>query len=359
MNANQVMEKLAPVASVTAKKVERDPSTRIIVTPDMVTMRPGRGKRLLEVEKTSVKDLFQFLHTPPDMMGKLHPDTTSRVVNDLMGKHERFDLLMRDGKIIGFRGATNHSDHAMNPERVMETISKVIEKPDYNRVMVSDNQNVSLEIVGIDKAAVTRGDVIRAGALVNFSPLGMTNPSVQSFVLRLACTNGATSNDVLREYSYGGGNGGGGRGGDGGRRQEGIWSWLRKGLRDAYQSYGKIVERYQDMVRDEIPEHQRALMLEAMIKEAGLPPEARETIRSMAIENPVRNAYDILNLITYASSHILTEPRHVRRARKAVEDFQSQDTHALFCPVCRTGRGSVRALPAGRTEVPREAVEAN
>lgn len=357
MKANEVMEKLAPVASVTAKKVERDPSTRIVVTPDMVTMRPGRGKRLLEVEKDNVKDLFRFLHVPPEMMGKLQPDTTGRVANELMGKHDHFDLLMRDGKIIGFRSDTNHSDHALNPERVLETIGKVIEKPDYNRVLVSDNQNISLEIVGIDKSAVAKGDVVRAGAVVNFSPLGMSNPSVQSFVLRLVCTNGATSNDVLREYSYGGG-GGGGRGGDG-RRQEGVWSWLRKGLRDAYQSYGKIVERYQEMVRDEIPEHQRALMLEAMIREAGLNPEARETIRSMAIENPVRNAYDIMNLITYATSHILTDSRQVRRARKAVEDFQSQDTHALFCPVCRTGRGTVRALPAGRTETPTGGAQAS
>jgi hypothetical protein len=347
MKASEVLEQLAPVASVTTKRVDRDPSTKIVVTPDMVTMRPGRGKRLLEVEKDNVDDMFRFLHIPPDMTGKIQPGTCGMVANDLLQKHDNFELLMRDGKIIGFRSATQHDGHAMAPGRVLEAIEKVIDKADYNRVLIGDQQSVSLEIVGIDKATVTRGDVVRAGAMVRFSPLGITNPSVQSFVLRLICTNGATSNTVLREYSYGGG---GGRGDGNGR--EGVWSWLRKGLRDAYQSYGKVVERYQEMVHDEIPENQRAMMLESMIREAGLKDNVRDTVRAMAIETPVRNAYDILNLVTYATSHIMTDSKHISRARRATEVFQSQDTHSLFCPVCKKGRGAVPALPVGRTQTP-------
>ncbi|MDD5547051.1 MAG: hypothetical protein PHO67_07875 [Candidatus Omnitrophica bacterium] len=354
MKANEVLEKLRPVSSVSTKKVDRDPATKIIVTPDMVTMRPRKGARLLEVEKDSVSDLFRFLHIPPDMTGKIQPNTCGMVANDLLQKHDNFELLMRDGKIIGFRCATQHTGHALAAARVLETIEKVIEKPDYNRVIVGDSQSVSLEIVGIDKAPVTRGDVVRAGAMVRFSPLGLTNPSVQSFVLRLACTNGMTSNTVLREFSYGGGNGGGGQRG-GGEGRDSVWSWLRKGLRDAYQSYGKVVERYQEMVNDEIPENQRAMMLEAMIKEAGLKDNVRDTVRAMAIENPIRTSYDVLNLITYATSHLLTDSKHITRARKAAEVFQSQDSHALFCPVCRKGRGQVPALPPGRTETTTDA----
>ncbi|MFA5376720.1 MAG: hypothetical protein WC455_13310 [Dehalococcoidia bacterium] len=346
MKSNEVLEQLAPVTSVTTKRVDRDPSTKFVVTPDMVTMRPGRGKRLLEVEKDNVNDLFRFLHIPPDMTGKIQPDTCGMVANDLLQKHDAFELLMREGKIIGFRAATEHAGHSMAPTRVLEAIEKVVDKPDYNRVIIGDSQSVSLEIVGIDKATVTKGDVVRAGAMVRFSPLGITNPSVQSFVLRLACTNGMTSNTVLREYSYSGN--GGGRGDGNGR--EGVWSWFRKGLRDAYQSYGKVVERYQEMVQEEIPENQRAMMLEAMIREAGLKDNVRDTVRAMAIENHVRNAYDILNLMTYATSHLMTDAKHITRARRATEVFQSQDTHALFCPVCRAGRGATPALPAGRTE---------
>ena len=360
MKASEVLDQLSPVASVTAKRVEREPSTRIHVTPDMVTMRPGHGKRLLEVDKDEgVKDLFKFLHMPPDMSAKIQPATCGMVANDLLGHHEQFEILMRDGKVVGFRSATQHAGHSMAPERVLDTIDRVIEKPDYNRVIIGESQNVSLEIVGMEKAAVTRGDMIRAGAMVKFSPLGMTNPIVQSFVLRLACTNGMTSTTVLREYSYGNGSGGGGRGGD---SKGSVWSWLRKGLKDAYQSYGKVVERYQEMAADEIPEAQRAQVLEAMIRETGLKDEAAAAIRAMAIDNPIRTSYDVLNLLTYATSHILTDARHIHRARRAVEVFQSQDTHSLYCPVCKNSRPTRRALPAARpetVEAQRTGAEAN
>ncbi len=343
MKANDVLEQLADVRRVQAKVIDREPATKIVVTPDMVTMRPGKGKRLLEVEREGVKDLFQFLHMPPDMVSKINPGTCGQVANDLLGHKERFELLMRDGKVIGFRSP--HSGHSMSPERVLESIEKVVEKPDYHKVTI-DGQNVNLEIVGIDKAAVARGDVVRAGAMVKFSPLGISNPSVQSFVLRLICTNGATSNTVLREYSFSGG----GRGGDG-EKKDGLWPWFRKGLKDAYNSYSKVVERYQQMIQDEIPEAERAMMLEAMIKEAGLRDEAAATVRTMAIDTPIRNSYDILNLITYATSHILEDPKQIHRARKATESFQDSDNHALFCPVCRKGRGTVvKALPAPRDE---------
>ena len=340
MKANEVLDHLKDVRSVTAKVVEREPATKIVVTPDMVTMRPGKGKRLLEVGKEGVKDLFQFLHMPPDMVGKIMPGTCGQVANDLLGHKERVELLMKDGKIIGFRAP--HAGHSMSPERVLESIEKVVEKPDYHKVAV-DGQNVNLEIVGIDKATVTRGDVVRAGALVKFSPLGISNPSVQSFVMRLVCTNGMTSSTVLREYSFGGG-----RGGD--DKKDGLWSWFRKGLKEAYGSYSKVVERYQQMIKDEIPEAERAMMLEAMIKEAGLKDEAAATVRTMAIDTPIRNSYDILNLITYATSHILEDPKQIHRARRATEVFQDNDSHALFCPVCRKARGQVAALPAPRAE---------
>ncbi|MDD2730808.1 MAG: hypothetical protein PHW33_01645 [Candidatus Portnoybacteria bacterium] len=340
MKANEVLDHLKDVRSVTAKVVEREPATKIVVTPDMVTMRPGKGKRLLEVGKEGVKDLFQFLHMPPDMVGKIMPGTCGQVANDLLGHKERFELLMKDGKIIGFRAP--HAGHSMSPERVLESIEKVVEKPDYHKVAV-DGQNVNLEIVGIDKATVTRGDVVRAGALVKFSPLGISNPIVQSFVMRLVCTNGMTSSTVLREYSFGGG-----RGGD--DKKDGLWSWFRKGLKEAYGSYSKVVERYQQMIKDEIPEAERAMMLEAMIKEAGLKDEAAATVRTMAIDTPIRNSYDILNLITYATSHVLEDPKQIHRARRATEVFQDNDSHALFCPVCRKARGQVAALPAPRAE---------
>lgn len=342
MKENEVLDHIKSVNNVSVKQVAKDPATKIIVTPDMVTMRPRRGARLLEVDRDEgVRDLFKFLHCPPDLMGKVSPDTSRRVLNDLIDTKEQFELIMRDGKIIGFRAV--HRGHNMPCERVLDSIDKVIEKADYNKAMVLANQAVDLEIVGIDKKAVSKGDIIRAGARVMFSPLGGVNPTVQSFVLRLACTNGATSNNVLREYSFGSG------GGDAHGRsdhRDGLWSWFRKSLKEAYSSYNEIVDRYKEMVEDRIPDDQRAMMLENMIREAGLDDATAKAVRDRAIEQPPQNSYDMFNLLTWATSHLITEPKRIQRARRAVEVFQAAESHGLFCPVCRQGRHTVRALPA-------------
>ena len=325
MNRTQVLEQLEPICHTTVRQVEHSPRTRVIVQPDQVLIRPGSGGALIPLNENGAKALTNFVGMPQKLGQQLSPDLYGRVATELLGRKERYNLLLEDDQVKDFgdhRGVKN-----LPVERVLTTIERAIPNCDYHRVTVGANCSATLEIVGTKQEAVRRGDMVRAGAMVSFSPINMIMPTVQSYVLRLACTNGATSRTVLANFS-GGGGGGGGEGDD-------IWQWFRQSVQAAYQSIGQVVGRYQEMIQERIPADQRATMLEALLREAGIKGKDAEAVRAQAIENPPRNTYDMVNLITWASSHLITTPIQRHRALNASASFTSASEHARTCPLCR------------------------
>ena len=236
--------------------------------------------------------------------------------------------MIKDSAITAIAKPTEF--HSLNPARILTAIEGGIKGIEYHRVLLLDNFVVSLELIGERREPVVAGDLIQAGAQVSFSPIGTVDPTVQSYALRLTCTNGATHNTVLREFHYGGG-GSGGEGDD-------IWLWFRRSAREAYNSLNRIVARYRLMMDEQIPADQRAMMLEAMLREAKISGEEANAIRAMAIESPPETSYDLMNLLSNASSHLLEDPRRVRRAQNAVASYTSETEHARVCPVCHARR---------------------
>ena len=92
------------------------------------------------------------------------------------------------------------------------------------------------------------------------------------------------------------------------------------------------------MDRERIAPEDRASVLEAMLRSAGITGVNAEAVRAHALEEPPETAYDAHNLITWAATHILTEPRRILRARAAMATFTSETEHRRVCPVCRRTR---------------------
>jgi len=318
-----VMEKLEPIIGLAARNVDHGPNTRIVVTPEMVTLRPGSGQRSLEITEDGVCAMANFAGIPVSLGQQLSANTFSRVANELLERKRQYTILVKDRQVVDFTRREHF--HNINASRVLDIVERVIPGAEYHRALVMEKQTVQLEIVGEDNQAVARNDLVRAGALITFSPINITTPSVQSFVVRLICTNGATSNQVLREFEYGG---------DG----DGLWQFFRRSIRDAYRSLIPIVERWRQMREEEIAPEDRAMVLEALIKQAGIPKELADAVRAQALAHPPTNAYAMSNLITWASSHLLAEPRQVQRAQKAAARFDDESEHQRMCPVCHRTR---------------------
>lgn len=92
------------------------------------------------------------------------------------------------------------------------------------------------------------------------------------------------------------------------------------------------------MTEEQIPADQRAMMLEAMLKEAKITGEDANAVRALAIDNPPQTSYDMMNLLSNASSHLLEDPNRVRRAQNTVASYTSETEHARVCPICHSRR---------------------
>jgi len=225
-----------------------------MVQPGQVVIRPGSGGRLVPLSENGVKAMTNFVGLPQKVCRELSPDLFGRVATELLGRKERYNLLLDDGQVENFadyRGVRN-----LPAERVLSTIEHAIPRCDYHRVSILGNYSVVLEIVGTKQEAVRRGDLVRGGAMVSFSPINTIMPTVQSYVLRLTCTNGATSKTVLASFTGGGGEG------------DNVWHWFRQSARAAYQAMGDVVNRYREMIRERVPADQRAGMLEELLRQA-------------------------------------------------------------------------------------------
>jgi len=325
MNRTEVLQQLEPITHTQVRQVEHGPRTRVVVTPDMVVLRPGSGGHLIPLNENGVKALTNYIGMPRSLCQQLSPDTFGRVVTELLDRKQRYNILLDNGQVIDFadyRGIRN-----LPTERVVETIERSVPSAEFHRVNLFGQYSAMIEVVGEQRQPVVRGDLIRAGALVTFSPINTIRPTVQSYVLRLACTNGMTANNVLKEFQFGGG----GEGDD-------IWQWFRQSLRDAYRSLNAIVNRYREMRNERIPADQRAAMLEAMLRDARITGEDADAIRARAIEEPPRNTYDLVNLLTWASSHVVREPARIRRIQTTVATFSSEAEHRQVCPICHRNR---------------------
>jgi hypothetical protein len=302
MQKDDVLQRLELMTRTQVRTIDHTSHTRFNVTPEMIEIRPGNRQHALTLAKEGVTSLTKYAGLTQDTARKLSPRTLNAVLSELL-----------------------------NPSRVLTAIERGIKGVDYHRVLTLDNFVVSLEIVGDRRESVAVGDLVQAGANVMFSPLGTVNPTIRSFALRLTCTNGATHNEILREYRYGSGGGGGNQGGNGGGD---IWNWFRQSAKEAYNSLPNVVNRYRALITEGIEPDQRASILEAMLREARISGSDADAIRALALENPPNNSYDMMNLITYATSHIFESPARVRTAQLAIADYTSADEHARICPVC-------------------------
>jgi predicted Zn-dependent peptidase len=76
-----------------------------------------------------------------------------------------------------------------------------------------------------------------------------------------------------------------------------------------------------------------------MIKHAGLSGDAADAIRANALNSPPENMYDILNLLTDATSHMVLDPGQVVRSQRNIAQITAADAHERYCPVCHKRRG--------------------
>jgi hypothetical protein len=324
MKRVEVLERVGPLVEGEVRNFRNTDGARIGVGSDVITLRPHRGARLIDMAPEGVKNMVSFVGLPLKLAQGLSHNTFSQVLSELLEHTGKYSLIVKDDRVVNV--IPYGAQTAVNPERLLDIIEKTIPVRDYYRLTILDKKPVvSLEIVGEKTQPVVRGDLVRAGVKVDFSPMGIIKPVVQSYAVVLNCTNGATSNVVLAEF--GGGHPGGGDG-------DSIWQFFRSSVRKAYNSFDNVVGEWKKLQRENIPAADRARILAALLKKAQIGGEIADAVMAMAVERPPRNAWEMHNLITYASSHLLTTPRQVERAQQTAAAFANETSHSRSCPLC-------------------------
>ena len=324
------MEKLEPLTKTTVKEVDHGPNTRVLFglpvreeEPE-VMLRPGGGGRSLTVAGPGLTAMARFAGFPAKLPTVLTPDTMGKVATELLGAKKQYNAIIRDGVVVDF---VHHAHRPVNTNRLLILMEKVMGETEFQRVLIMGQHRAVIDASGPKEDAVVVGDLVRAGVSVNYDHYGAVEPNVEAFVWRLACLNGATSPISISDFHYGGGNGGG----DG----SDIYDWFRESMRKAFRAFKGIVDRYHQLASEGLDPHDRAQLLEALIKNSGIRDEKLiAAIRARAIEDPPTTAWGMYNIMTWANTHLLEEPRQVLKARHAYHEFSDELTHSKLCPTC-------------------------
>jgi hypothetical protein len=324
MDRIQALECMGELRNLKTKVITHNPNTRIHVEPNVVTLRPGGGGHTLELTPQGTQNLEAFAGMPRNYGKVLKPQTFSTLATELLESKNQYTIIMEDGKITGFAKAGEMP--YVDPEKVLKSIEKVIPEASYDRVMpIDDSFSVMLDAVGSRQTEIRVGDPASAGATVVFSPIGIKIPSVVSYIKRYWCMNGASSFNQIAEFKYTGEDGGGS-----------FWPWFNSSVKRAYRSFDGVLNEWRALITQTITPAERAGILDALLKKSGLNPDTMHAVRAHALEQPPENAFDMMNMITWGSTHVEREPLRVLRARRAAHDFGHERTHARSCPFCHS-----------------------
>ena len=317
-----IMEALGDVQDLEVEKiskeatVELDPTNKVMVVHD--------GARMWSVGEESYRSVMQYFGVSGSLVKRLSSGTASSVATEIMQSKGRASAIVRGLEMVGLAPKGRYKPLPVST--VLETIDEAVGGLEWSRAMVLPRYRVRLEMLGEAEAEVAKGDLVRAGVMVDFSPIGLSDPLVQTFGLRLVCTNGATSNVVLETHTLT-------------SDEDDNREWLAGAVASAYKGLDSAVDKWKELAHYQVAEEERPLLLGALAKAAKLKASEQTSLFARAVETPPDTAWDVFNLMTWLSTHVMQDPRRVALAQMATAAFAHEDTYHKHCPTCNRAGG--------------------
>ncbi|MEE8209238.1 MAG: hypothetical protein V3R38_00655 [bacterium] len=228
---------------------------------------------------------------------------------------------------------------ALPVEQVMTELAEKFPEVAYHQANVADdgltldllaithNDTRKLEELikpGLHEFLPDGGEPFRAGVHLKFSPMGIVQPLIEPYLVRVICANGAIHAEYLNAFD-----------GTGYGEGDEMWQWFRQGLDHVGGAIDDVMEKYAGLIGEPIPDgEERMLAVNGMIRAAKLPNHMGEAIRDMAIANPPHNAFDMFNLLTYTATHQAKGFEQQLKAQTKAGANAEPGVHAQWCPTC-------------------------
>lgn len=327
MDVNQVYTALDDVIGLEISTVSENAAVEMHGSGKMYLRDQGQDYLLRGRSRNA---MLKHLGVSNGLLKKLTNTTSTSLLTELCQRQGEFSLLRNASDLVGFAPKGRYKNVPV--EKVIETISTTLgaAMTNYHRALVLPNYDVRVEVLGPNESAVKsnlkKDDLVKAGACVQFNPVGLTNPSVQTYGLRLICLNGQTATEVLQTYELGL---------DSTGSLDTLLEWMSNNVRKAYESLPAAVEKWNTLAADTITEKERPLLLAAVSKDAKLKGAVAEAFWAQATQEPPNTAYDVYNLITWASSNVMEDPQQIVLAQDVAAKFANDMVHKKYCPTCQ------------------------
>ena len=323
MDKEQLINILSPVADLKVNNISGNARFEFTNEGNLYVRTPTHEYAL---DKGGRKDLFKYIGFNDKLAKRLSIGLANQAVTELYQRGGETSALVReDNEIVGFAPVGRYRSVPV-PAMIDNIETAIGSGVEYNRGMLMPNFDTRIEVVGDKQEQVQQGDYVRGGVAVRFNPLGITNPLIQTFGLRLICTNGLTAHTVLESYELGM---------DKDITNSELFEWVQDTVSDAYQSIENTAIKWRAMAQDKINPADRPQLIGSLARNARLRGEQATALWAQATEEPPETAWDVANLMTWLSSHVLENDEQVVRVQDTVAMFVDEQHHTRFCPTCK------------------------
>ena len=320
MNLVELLTELSTVTELSMQKLDEMAEVELTGTGELFLKDGGLP---WPVTWEARKQLLKLIGVSNGLLVKLDKNTASQVLTELYRRQGGLTGLVSKEELVGFAEQGRYRPVVV--EKMLDAVNQSLGEVEYHRALVLPNYDVRLEILGQDEHAVLEGDQVRAGIALQFNPVGLTHPAIQTFALRQVCVNGMTATTVLEQYTLDTGYG----------EDPQVYGWARDTAKLAYDGLPEVVSQWQTLAGDSITQEDRALLLTALATRAKLRGKDAAALWARATEEPPQTAYDVLNLMTWVTSHVMSDPSRIIRAQQVSANFVAEELHQKQCPTCQ------------------------
>ena len=316
MNRVETLEKLSKLSGVSS--IQYTPTTPEVSIAKEGSSTIRANDKIYELIPDATKALANRLGITEKISDNLSLKTLSSVTQELLSRSSTISLIKNGKSIVSV--ADPAKSFVIDPTALFDKIDAVAKKYDVIRAMIiPETYSATLEIALTEAKPVKKGDLVRGGAFIEFSALGIINPQISAYSTVLACTNGALSTEHFFEYKAAGGD---------------FDAWFNSSFNGIVNVFDHVLESYKRMAETAIDAKDRASVLNFLLQEARLGKEVNRAVKAKAINEHIETAWDVFNLVTWATSHAEASPTRIIRGMKSISEFAKQSPHFGLCPVC-------------------------
>jgi hypothetical protein len=281
--------------------------------PDGQQLSYKQGRKTYAVPQAVAQHATRLAKIPVAYAEKCPADLLAINLNYFMPSIGQMQMVTKGNDLVAL---TTPDKPILRSDKVVRKIETSVHPTEYRHLNIKP-ELVEIYAVGERREAVKRGDLVRGGAYMAYSPLGLIDPVVKGYAEILRCVNGMITSESTVVFHYGGEDGD-------------VYSWLGKNLKAAYNTLKPETNRLREMSNQQInPSEMIDHVLRGIRGE-----ETRNLIRARVMDNPTRTMYDLHNHVTFVASHEVQDPgtrHHLMTAASGLTEHRT-------CPVCHRAR---------------------